>query len=157
MSKVHHYTMNLTWTGNLGTGTSNYKSYERAHEMIAGNKPAILGSSDPSFRGDASKYNPEELFLSSISSCHMLWYLHLCSTHKIIVTSYEDTAEGVMIEDNDGSGRFTEVILKPKVVITDVSKKELARELHSQANKMCFIANSCNFNIKHDPIIKMES
>lgn len=157
MSRTHQYQIALTWTGNLGQGTSAYNSYERAHELKADQKPLIMGSSDPAFRGDPSKYNPEELFLSSICSCHMLWYLHLCSVNGIVVTKYEDRPIGVMSEEQDGSGRFTNVILKPLVVITDSSKKELARELHSRANTMCFIANSCNFKIAHEPIIEIGS
>lgn len=150
--KKHNYKTKIEWTGNEGNGTQNYKSYNRNHTITAeGKYEGINGSSDPSFSGDKTRYNPEELFLSSISACHMLWYLHLCSAHKIIVTSYVDQATGVMEETKDGSGRFTEVILNPKVKITDASMISKANELHREANKMCFIANSCNFEIKHTP------
>ncbi|MEP1305149.1 MAG: OsmC family protein [Balneola sp.] len=149
MENKHHYTTNLNWTGNSDSGTSSYKSYERNYEIKINDKPILEGSSDPAFRGDASKYNPEELFLASISSCHMLWYLHLCSVNKVVVLEYEDEAKGEMIESKSGKGRFKKVTLYPKVVVESNSMIEKAKLLHQQANQMCFIANSCNFKIGH--------
>ncbi|WP_397363961.1 OsmC family protein [Olleya sp. R77988] len=149
--KSHHYQTTIQWTGNLGKGTSNYKAYNRNHTITANHKiDSILASSDPSFLGDKTRYNPEELLLSSISSCHMLWYLHLCATHNITVLNYTDQAEGTMQENKDGSGQFTSVTLHPKVVIKEASMIAQANTLHHQANKMCFIARSCNFPILHD-------
>ena len=148
--KKHNYEIKVEWIGNEGNGTLNYKSYNRNHTIITDGKYDVInGSSDPSFFGDKTRYNPEDLFLSSLSACHMLWYLHLCSVHKIIVTEYLDNASGIMEETENGSGKFTEVILNPKVKITDESRIEKANELHEEANKMCFIANSCNFKIRH--------
>jgi organic hydroperoxide reductase OsmC/OhrA len=151
MEKEHHYTTSLTWTGNKGEGTANYKIYDRDHIIEVKGKPVISGSSDPSFRGSPGRYNPEELFVSSISSCHMLWYLHLCSVNNIVVTDYRDEAKGIMMEKGDGSGYFKEVTLQPIVTLTDSKMTDRARQLHHEANKMCFIANSCNFPIKHEP------
>lgn len=151
MEKEHLYTTMLTWTGNRGEGTANYKSYDRDHVLEVKGKLPISGSSDPSFRGSPQRYNPEELLVSSISSCHMLWYLHLCSVNNIVVTDYRDEAKGLMIEKADGSGYFKEVTLYPVVTLTDNTKIDRARELHHEANKMCFIANSCNFPIRHQP------
>ncbi len=152
--KKHNYEVKVEWTGNEGKGTENYKSYKRDHTVsVDGKYNEINGSSDPSFMGDPARYNPEELFLSSLSSCHMLWYLHLCSVNKIVVTEYIDYAKGIMEETKDGSGQFTEVILYPKVRISDPDMVERAKELHEEANKMCFIANSCNFKIQHQPDI----
>ena len=150
--KNHNYNVKVEWTGNEGNGTLNYKSYNRNH-IISGEEKynEILASSDPSFLGDKSRYNPEDLFLSSLSSCHMLWYLHLCSVHKIIVTDYIDNATGVMEETNNGSGKFKEVTLNPLVTIQNNDHSKKANELHAEANKMCFIANSCNFVINHNP------
>ena len=149
--KKHNYKIKIEWTGNEGKGTLNYKSFNRNHKIIADGKYGeINGSSDPSFLGDKTRYNPEDLFLSSLSSCHMLWYLHLCSVHKIIVTEYLDNATGIMEETENGSGKFTEVTLNPKVIITDFNMISKANELHKEANKMCFIANSCNFKIVHN-------
>lgn len=155
--KKHHYTASLEWTGNEGSGTESYRSYNRNHQInVEGKQHPIMGSSDPSFLGDPSRYNPEELFLSSISSCHMLWYLHLCSVHQIIVTEYLDSATGIMEEDTNGSGRFTEVILHPQVKVKNADMKGKANDLHEEANKMCFIANSCNFKIGHSPTILVQ-
>ena len=150
--KRHHYTVSLEWTGNKGSGTFDYRSYARDHEIKGSDKSmSILGSSDPSFRGDPLRYNPEELFLSSISSCHMLWFLHLCSVQGIIVLEYTDEPKGTMIEKEDGSGAFDEVTLYPNVVVAQEKMIPLANNIHEEANKMCFIANSCNFKIAHSP------
>ena len=156
MGKEHHYETKIVWTGNLGNGTENYKSYERSHKIVIENKIDLDSSSDAAFLGDKTKHNPEDLLVSAISSCHMLWYLHLCSANGIIVTEYEDNASGKMVESDINGGKFVEVTLKPNVTITDNSKIEKANELHKEANRMCFIANSCNFPIKHIPSCKSE-
>lgn len=148
--KNHHYNARITWTGNKGSGTSGYRDYERSHTVQVGDKPIIETSSDPGFRGDPQKYNPEELFLASLSSCHMLWFLHLCSENGVIVVNYQDEATGIMQEEPDGSGRFTEVTLKPIVTVTKERMISILDSLHSEANKKCFIANSCNFPVKHE-------
>ncbi|RKR08086.1 organic hydroperoxide reductase OsmC/OhrA [Maribacter vaceletii] len=155
--KKHHYNIKTVWTGNEGTGTKNYKTYNRNHSINGeGKYTEILGSSDPAFLGDKTRYNPEDLFLSSISSCHMLWYLHLCATNNIIITSYKDNATGCMEESPNGNGKFTSVTLNPLITITNSSDKEKAMALHEKANEMCFIANSCNFKIKHKATILIE-
>lgn len=156
MKNKHHYNTKLTWTGNSGAGTSDYKSYERSYKVEVDGKSIIEGSSDPAFRGDASKYNPEELFLASISSCHMLWYLHLCSVNNIVVIDYSDKAKGTMNENKDGSGQFELVTLNPEIIVEEKSMIELATSLHKQANEMCFIANSCNFKIEHEVEIRVK-
>lgn len=153
MEKQHHYTSQLEWTGNLGNGTNDYKSYSRNYSLSVVGKPIILGSSDPSFRGDATRYNPEELMMSSLSACHMLWYLHLCAVNEIVVLEYFDQATGIMVEHADGSGEFTEAILKPIVKVKDATMKSRAFELHEEAAKMCFIARSVNFKVHHEPTI----
>lgn len=150
--KAHNYEIKVEWTGNDGNGTINYKSYNRNHEISSeGKYDKINGSSDPSFWGDKTKYIPEDLFISSISACHMLWYLHLCSVNEIVVTEYIDNATGIMVELENGSGKFTEVTLNPNVKITNPHLIDRANELHAEANKKCFIANSCNFKIEHKP------
>lgn len=152
--KQHRYNTSLKWTGNTGQGTAGYRTYERDHEItVNGKMHSIMGASDPSFLGDPSRYNPEELFLASLSACHMLWYLHLCSVHQIIVTEYLDHAEGLMEEDDNGAGSFKEVTLYPQVKVMEAGTLEKAIELHEEANSMCFIANSCNFKIGHQPSI----
>ena len=154
MAKEHHYKSKITWTGNKGSGTENYKSYDRSHTISIENKPTILASSDPAFLGDNSKHNPEDLLVSSLSSCHMLWYLHLCSANGITVIAYEDNASGILKESKENGGQFVEVVLRPTVIITDNTQIEKANELHKEANKMCFIANSCNFPVRHIPTCK---
>jgi len=151
MKKQHNYKTTLQWTGNKGKGSENYKAYERSYTVSIENKPDILGSSDPSFGGDRTKYNPEELLVASLSSCHMLWYLHLCSEAGVVVMDYVDNATGTMIETSDGSGYFTEVALNPIVTVNENSMIEKANELHKKANELCFIANSVNFKVEHHP------
>lgn len=152
----HNYQSLIKWTGNKGKGTKSYTSYERSYDIIIENKPTLKGSADPAFRGNAELHNPEDLFLASISSCHMLWYLHLCSVNKITVIVYQDKATAIMEGTSEGKGHFTEVILNPKVVILEKDKIELAESLHQKANEFCFIANSCNFQIHHNPTIKFK-
>ncbi|MBB6461733.1 OsmC family protein [Flammeovirga kamogawensis] len=155
MNKNHNYEILVEWTGNTGEGTKKYNSYTRDLSIEGkGKYMKIEGSSDPAFLGDKEKYNPEDLFLASLSSCHMLWYLHLCSVNKIVVLEYKDNAKGTMLEDKNGSGRFSNVTLYPEVTIENIEMKELAEKLHQKANEMCFIANSCNFKIDHSPTIK---
>ena len=156
--KEHHYTTELEWTGNQGSGTSDYQAYRRDHLVSAADKDSvILGSSDASFRGDKTRYNPEELLLASLSSCHMLWYLHLCAVNQVVVVEYTDQARGKMEEDQDGRGRFKEVTLYPKVTVEGESMVEQAKALHKQAHRLCFIANSCNFPVHHQPSIEAKA
>jgi organic hydroperoxide reductase OsmC/OhrA len=155
MKGQHNYTLTVKWTGNKGTGTSDYSAFERSHSIIIDNKTEISCSSDPSFRGDKRKHNPEELFVAALSSCHMLWYLHLCAEAKVIVVDYVDNATGVMVETLNGGGHFTEVTLNPMVTVTAISMIEKAYELHKKANELCFIANSVNFPVRHNAAIKI--
>jgi organic hydroperoxide reductase OsmC/OhrA len=148
--KQHNYSLIVNWTGNKGEGTNGYKSYERSHEIVIEGKEIIKSSSDPAFLGDRTKHNPEELLLASISSCHMLWYLHLCSDAGIVVTNYVDNAKGIMEETTNGGGKFTSVILCPTITLKNIAEEEKANELHSKANELCFIANSLNFKVKHE-------
>jgi organic hydroperoxide reductase OsmC/OhrA len=157
MAREHHYAVTVDWTGNQGTGTSGYKAYARAHDIRSADKPPIPGSSDPAFRGDPARYNPEELLVASLSTCHMLWYLHLCSTAGIVVTAYADRAEGTMIEEADGGGRFASVVLKPEITVKPGADLAKARALHAEAHKLCFIARSVNFPVTHEPTIRVES
>lgn len=145
--KEHSYAVNVRWTGNLGQGTSSYRAYKRDHEISAPGKPLVVASSDPAFRGDRSRYNPEELLVASLSSCHMLWYLHLCAEAGIVVTDYQDEAKGTMVETDDGGGRFTQVVLQPAVKVAFGADTELALQLNEKAHHLCFIANSVNFPV----------
>ncbi len=156
MSKQHRYTATVRWIGNTGTGTQTYRGYKRDHMVEAEGKPTIAGSSDPHFRGDAARWNPEELLVAALASCHQLAYLHLCADAGVVVTVYEDRAEGVMSENADGSGEFTRVVLRPHVTIR-AGNAQLARELHHRAHALCFIARSVNFLVECEPAIRTEA
>jgi len=151
--KLHTYRVTVEWTGNRGLGTPNYTGYGRDHTISAGAKPPIAGSSDPAFRGDATRWNPEELLLASIAACHKLWYLHLCTTAGISVLSYRDEAEATMAEDLTGAGRFVSAVLRPKIVIQPGADVATAVNLHHAAHTSCFIANSVNFPVTCEPLI----
>ncbi len=148
----HTYVVTITWTGNRGTGTSGYRAYARAHDATVPGKPPLALSSDPAFQGDRLRYNPEEMLVASLSSCHMLWYLHLCSTESILVQAYEDIAEGIMSERSDGGGAFVEVVLAPEITLSPGADLARARALHAEAHRKCFIANSVNFPVRHEPV-----
>jgi organic hydroperoxide reductase OsmC/OhrA len=157
MSREHIYKTDLVWTGNTGDGTRRYKGYSRAHEISIQGKPTIVGSSDPHFNGDASRYSPEDLLVAALSACHMLYYLHLCADAKIVVTDYQDGATGKMIETPNGGGHFTEVVLRPRVVVSSDSDAKLAGEIHHKAHELCFIANSVNFPVRCEPTVIFET
>ena len=154
--KEHSYSINVSWTGNLGQGTSSYGTYARDHEISAPGKPTVPASSDQAFRGDQSRYNPEELLVASLSACHMLSYLHLCAVSGIVVTDYQDEAKGIMVETAGGGGHFTQVTLRPAVKVTPSSNSDLALQLHEKAHHLCFIANSVNFPVLCEPSIEVE-
>lgn len=149
---LHRYEVRTTWTGNTGEGTSHYRAYRRDHEIAGKDKTASIPcSSDPVFRGDRSRYNPEELLLSAVSACHMLWMLHLCADAGIVVTSYEDPATAKVTMHPDGAGQFSEATLHPRMVITDPARIGDANALHHRAHKLCAIARSVNFPVQIDP------
>jgi organic hydroperoxide reductase OsmC/OhrA len=151
--KRHHYEVQVDWTGNDGEGTKSYKGYRRDHAIKSADKPQIAASSDPGFRGDPSRYNPEELLVASLSACHMLWYLHLCAVNHVIVQEYRDAALGEMQENPDGSGEFVQVVLKPVVKISGESDRAKAVALHHEAHRLCFIARSVKFPVEVVPEI----
>lgn len=148
----HEYRTSLTWTG-AASGFSSYDTYDRTHQIAAPGKPVLTTSSDPSFLGVPQLWNPEDMLVAALSSCHMLSYLACCSRARIEVISYADQAEGVMLEDGKGGGYFSTVVLNPRVVIANADKIEHATRLHGTANKVCFIANSVNFKVEHNPVI----
>lgn len=157
MEREYHYQTQLTWTGNLGSGTFDYRSYSRNYEIDIPGKATLLGSSETAFRGDPNRHNPEEMLVMALSSCHLLWYLHLCSDNGIIVIEYTDRATGSMEEYADGSGRFREITLHPRVRIAQRDNGQLAARLHEEARKKCFIANSCNFPVLCEPEIIVDA
>jgi organic hydroperoxide reductase OsmC/OhrA len=154
VSRRHQYEVTVSWTGNRGTGTSGYREYGRDHEVSAEGRPLILGSSDPAFRGDPARWNPELALLTALSECHMLSYLHVCATAGVVVTGYVDAAEGTMAEDDNGGGRFTVVTLRPQVTVATADMIDSAIALHEEASAKCFIAASVNFPVHHEPTVK---
>jgi organic hydroperoxide reductase OsmC/OhrA len=148
----HTYQTYVHWTAGGGDGTRTYRSYSRNHTIGAQGKPEIPASSDSTFRGDAQRYNPEELLVASLSSCHMLWYLHLCSVNGVRVIDYRDRASGTMAE-NGGSGRFVAVELRPLVAVAADTDRAKALSLHQEAHRLCFIARSVNFPVDVKPEI----
>lgn len=156
--KRHNYGIRLDWTGNSGEGTRTYRGYRRDHTIAVAGKPPLAGSSDPAFRGDPSRYNPEELLVASLSACHMLSYLHVCAVNGVVVMDYADDALGTMEETADGGGAFTDVTLHPTVTIAADSDAAKAKSLHEEAHDLCFIANSVKFPVRHEArIIRQET
>ncbi len=152
MANTHSFVMSLEWTGNRGSGTSDYRSYGRDHKITSNGKSAeIPASSARTFRGDDTRYNPEELLIAALSSCHMLSFLHLCADAGVTVQTYTDEASGTMRLNPDGSGEFTEVILHPKVSIDQHERAGELEQLHHRAHELCFIARSVNFPVRCEP------
>jgi organic hydroperoxide reductase OsmC/OhrA len=149
----HAYRVRIEWTGNRGVGTRSYREYGREHAISAAGKPDIPGSSDPTFRGNADRWNPEELLVASASACHKLWYLHLCADAGIAVTSYVDDAVGTMREDAAG-GAFTGIVLRPVVGIAAGADLAHAERLHHEAHARCYVANSVRFPIVCEPRVE---
>ena len=151
----HHYHVDVEWTGNLGSGTQGYRSYRRDHTIQVAGKPVLAASSDPAFHGDAARYNPEDLLLAALSSCHMLSYLHVAMLAGVVVTAYVDGAKGTLETAGNG-GRFVEVVLRPVVTISAASDPAKAEAAHADAHHACFIANSVNFPVRCEPRIVVE-
>ncbi|GHF50320.1 peroxiredoxin [Kitasatospora xanthocidica] len=149
MARQYEYTAEIVWTGNRGTGTSDYRAYARDVEVSAEGLPDIPGSADPAFRGDPARWNPEQLLLVSLSQCHLLSYLHQCAVNGVVVTSYVDRPAGTMPVTPEGV-RFTSVVLHPRVEVAEPGMVEQALALHAAANRGCFIANSVNFPVRHE-------
>lgn len=156
MGAFHAYTAAISWTGASGTGTTSYTAYSRDHTVAVEGKPDILGSADPAFRGDPGRHNPEELFVASLAQCHMLWFLHMAAQHGVVVVVYDDHPVGTMRVEAAGAGQFTEVELRPRVVVApdggDISVETLA-DLHQRAHDHCFLARSVNFPVRISPLV----
>ena len=148
----HRYSLTVQWTGNLGEGTSSYRGYSRDHDVLIPGLPVLPGSADPTFHGDRSRYNPEQLLLAALAQCHMLSFLHVAVRHGVVVTDYRDEATGVMRLNRDGSGQFESVTLNPQVTLADAAHAGLAEQMHHEAHEICFIARSVNFPVRHEPV-----
>jgi len=151
--RTHTYDLTMSWTGNRGSGTSGYRDYGRDHVTVADGRPELEGSSDPAFRGDKTRWNPELELVAALSACHMLSYLHVCTVAGVVVTSYADEPVGLMTETGDGGGHFTEVVLRPRVTVAEPGMAEAAGKLHEEASEKCFIASSVNFPVRHEATV----
>jgi organic hydroperoxide reductase OsmC/OhrA len=149
MARTHDYAVHLSWTGGSQGPTRDYATYSRTHALAIDGKPTLAASADPQFRGDPALHNPEDLLVGSLAGCHMLTYLAHCARAKIEVTAYEDAASGTMVLEG-GGGRFTEVILRPRVTVAAGTDVDKAMALHDAAHHDCFIAASVNFPVRHD-------
>ncbi len=149
---TQQYTTIVEWTGNPGAGTRGYSGYSRAHRISVPGKPPIEASSDPAFRGDPARYNPEELLVASLSGCHMLWFLHLCAEAEVTVVDYRDSAVGTLRMAGDGGGDFEEVLLRPRVTVGSSVEPEFLLRLHERAHGLCFIARSVRFPVRCEPV-----
>lgn len=149
--KLHHYAVNVIWTGNTGEGTARPNAYSKNHEVHIDGKHVIEASSDPAFAGDSTRHNPEEMLVAALSQCHMLWFLSRCAKHGVTVTAYEDNAIGTMQEHRDGGGEFTNVKLRPRITLAAAADAELLARLHEESHRLCFIARSVNFPVEIDP------
>ncbi|MDX6190548.1 OsmC family protein [Flavobacterium sp. Fl-318] len=148
MAFKHLFKATAKWTSKQNPELTS-RFYSKSHTISLEGKPILEVSAAKAFKGDPSLYNPEDLLLSSLVSCHMMSYLYVCSQNGIEVLAYSDNAEATLEVNPDGSGRFTEVRLNPKVTIANSDKVEVAVALHKKANQLCFIANSCNFPVVH--------
>jgi organic hydroperoxide reductase OsmC/OhrA len=152
MADQHRYTLDLHWQGEH---TRTYESYTREHRVRIAGKPELIATADPMFRGDATLHNPEDLLLAALSSCHLLTYLALCARARINVLSYRDAAEGTLLLTKDGGGHFTEVVLRPEVVVEEEHMLEKARHFHGDVHKYCFIARSVNFPVRCEAVVRV--
>jgi organic hydroperoxide reductase OsmC/OhrA len=157
MARRHTYETHSIWKGDRGQGTADYRAYDRIFDTTAPGRPPVQGSSDPAFRGNDDRWNPELLLVAALSQCHMLSYLHRCAVGGVVVTGYEDTAEGVMVETPDGGGHFEDVVLRPVVTVAAADMVERAHALHAEASAVCFIASSVNFPVRHEARIVVRS
>ncbi|WP_281238242.1 OsmC family protein [Flavobacterium praedii] len=148
MTFKHIFKAVAKWTSNQEDSTKRF--YSKSHQILIEGKPVLHVSAAKAFKGDPELYNPEDLLLSSLVSCHMMSYLYVCSQNEIEVLEYSDNAEATLEVSPDGSGRFIEVLLNPKVTIANPDKIQMALDLHHEANQLCFIANSCNFPVLHN-------
>lgn len=155
MANLHDFVSSIVWTGNRGEGTRAYKGYDRTWDIALPGKDIIHCSNDPLLGGDAAKMNPEDLLISALSACHMLWYLHLASNAGIIVTGYRDDPVGHGETLSNGAGRFLSAILRPKISVQDAADLELAAALHQKVHAFCFIARSVNFPVSYEPTFNL--
>ena len=151
----HTYSSCIVWTGNTGQGTSAYRAYARTWDVAVPGKAPIHCSNDPLLGGDPARMNPEDLLLSALSACHMLWYLHYASEAGLVVTGYQDTPEGVGEVGRGGAGRFASATLRPRITLKSGADLAVAEAIHHRIHEVCFIARSVNFPVTITPAFVM--
>jgi len=152
MDAEHRFVASLAWTGNRGTGTTGFRDYGRDHIVSVPGKPDLRASAARVFHGDVDRWNPEEQLLAALAGCHLLSYLYVAVANGIVVVDYRDAPDGILVTRADGGGAFREVTLRPVVTIS-AGDPEIARRLHVDANRLCFIASSVNFPVRHEPVL----
>ena len=152
MAHEHLYATTLEWSGSTAEG---YRRYDRTHTVRITGKSDLSITADPTFLGDPAKHNPEDLLVAALSSCHLLTYLALCARARIVVTGYRDKATGTMVTTTEGGGQFSEVVLHPEVTVAEEGMVAKAQDLHAAAHKYCFIANSVNFPVRHEAVVRV--
>ena len=145
----HEYVSSIRWTGNRGPGNKEYRGYDRTWDIVTPGKPVINCSNDPMLGGNPALPNPEDLLLSCLSSCHMLWYLHLACTSGVVVLGYEDSSLGIGETEKSGAGRFVSAVLRPKILLAPGSDPQVADAIHHRIHEYCFIARSVNFPVTY--------
>lgn len=156
MGKLFHYATKVEWQGNQGAGTTNPQLFSFQHQLLFSGKSPLPGSAAPEFRGDPAAYNPEEMLVGSLSACHMMSFLHLCTLSRLSVQAYTDDASGEMELSSGGIGKFVRVILRPLVTISDPAHEAKLAHLHERAHQVCFISNSVNFPIEIAATVKIQ-
>lgn len=151
----HRYMSHVEWTGNRGVGTRDYAAYDRSWNVAIPGKPVIACSNDPLLGGDPSRLNPEDMLLSALAACHMLWYLHFASDAGMVVTSYRDTPIATGQVERGGAGRFLSATLRPEIEIATGGDIAQAEALHGHIHDVCFIARSVNFPVRYEPVTRM--
>lgn len=145
----HDYSSRVIWTGNRGEGTAHYRAYDRTWDIAVPGKPVVPCSNDPLLGGDPAKMNPEDLLLSALSACHMLWYLHYASEAGVVVTGYEDVPVGRGEIGQGGAGRFLSATLQPVITVAVGTDLVAAEAIHHRIHSVCFIARSVNFPVSY--------
>ena len=146
------HTATLRWSPDEGDHFSLGR-YTRVHEIAFDGGTTIMGSPSPTIVREPFSnpvgVDPEEMFVASIASCHMLWFLDFARRAKVEVLSYEDNAEGLLEKTADGRTWITKVTLRPKVEVSGEAGDLDA--IHHQAHEACFIANSVKTEITVEP------
>lgn len=151
MANHHDFIAAIRWTGNRGEGTSHYRAYDRTWNIETEGKVVVNCSNDPLLGGDPRKHNPEDLLIATLSSCHMLWYLHLAAKAGIVVHAYRDDPVGHGETLPNGAGRFLSAELRPTIAVSPGTDLALAARLHHDVHQYCFIARSVNFPVSYAP------